>query len=566
MQRWVDLRHDRYVRSELLTLEAELRKVALPLELPGVDAARKDLGAIIAQLHDYLIPRFEQWDAPILIVVGGSTGAGKSTLVNALVGEEVSAASAIRPTTRLPLLVHNPADAEWFHTSSILPGWVKDATRAHARDTQPSEPTIQIRTSEAIPAGLAIIDAPDIDSLEASNRERARELFDVADAWIFATTAMRYADAVPWEYIKAARERNAVIMLVLGRTSPAHVDEVRGDLESLLAAHGLGGTPVFVIDEKPGDVEPKVSAAELAPIKNWLAQFSSADTRDELIRQTAVGATENILNVVEKVDDNLQLQRAEAESLAAIVRKHFTTEEVSKALASGELLRGEVLRQWHEFLGTGEYLRRLESGVSKIRDRISRLWRRPMETNVQVELGRGFVELLTSAVATATRNTWSEWERHPAGKPLLRGDLALPSDALEAEANEEMREWQAGILELVREHGSSKRTGARMAAYGVNAVGLALMILAFASTGGLLGAEVAIAGGTAVLAQRVLEAIFGEHGMRELAAAAQDDLLARTQKLFSREAERFTEVLPEIPEPDLDAARLAVAAKLAEVR
>ena len=48
--------------------------------------------------------------------------AGKSTLVNSLVGREVSAPGVIRPTTRAPVLVHHSSDAAWFTDDRILPG------------------------------------------------------------------------------------------------------------------------------------------------------------------------------------------------------------------------------------------------------------------------------------------------------------------------------------------------------------------------------------------------------------------------------------------------------------
>ena len=78
-----------------------------------------------------------------------------------------------------------------------------------------------------------------------------------------------------------------------------------------------------------------------------------------------------------------------------------------------------------------------------------------------------------------------------------------------------------------------KRSKARFLALGVNGVGVALMIVVFAHTGGLVGAEVGVAGGTAVLAQRVLEAVFGDQAVRRLAETAKEDLDARVQALMS---------------------------------
>ena len=64
------------------------------------------------QVGDNLLPQLEDGDTPAIVVVGGSTGAGKSTLVNSILGTEVSAAGILRPTTKTPVLVCNPEDQE----------------------------------------------------------------------------------------------------------------------------------------------------------------------------------------------------------------------------------------------------------------------------------------------------------------------------------------------------------------------------------------------------------------------------------------------------------------------
>ena len=76
---------------------------------------------MVDQLEDYVIPRVTTLEAPLLAVVGGSTGAGKSTLVNSLVGHKVTQPGLLRPTTRSPVLVHHPDDASWFGAERLLP-------------------------------------------------------------------------------------------------------------------------------------------------------------------------------------------------------------------------------------------------------------------------------------------------------------------------------------------------------------------------------------------------------------------------------------------------------------
>jgi hypothetical protein len=86
------------------------------------------------------------------------------------------------------------------------------------------------------------------------------------------------------------------------------------------------------------------------------------------------------------------------------------------------------------------------------------------------------------------------------------------------------------------------------------------MLVAFAHTGGLVGAEVGIAGGTAVLAQKVLEAIFGDQAVREMAAKARRQLLAHVRDLYAAEQVRYDEALAVVHLPDGQARRLADAA------
>src|SRR6186997_1598404 len=108
--------------AALVRLRDDLKAVRLDLVLPGVEEARRARDDLVAQVDDYLLPRLRQIDAPALIVVGGSTGAGKSTLINSLVGAVVSPAGVLRPTTRAPVLAFHPDDLSAFEGDRVLPG------------------------------------------------------------------------------------------------------------------------------------------------------------------------------------------------------------------------------------------------------------------------------------------------------------------------------------------------------------------------------------------------------------------------------------------------------------
>ena len=88
-----------------------------------------------------------------------------------------------------------------------------------------------------------------------------------------------------------------------------------------------------------------------------------------------------------------------------------------------------------------------------------------------------------------------------------------------------------------------KQTSAKVLSYGVNGVALVLMVGVFAQTGGLTGAEVAIAGGSSAVGQKLVEALLGDQAVRQLTAVARSDLERRVDALIDVEAARFDAAL-----------------------
>ncbi|MVA77691.1 ABC transporter [Auraticoccus sp. F435] len=533
--------------AALVQLRDALAPVRLPLPLPGAEGHRRTARELATQLDDYVLPRLAALDAPLLAVVGGSTGAGKSTLVNSLVGRVVSAPGVIRPTTRAPVLVHHPEDAGWFTSDRILPGL------ARTTGTSSGPSSLRLVAEPSLPRGLALLDAPDIDSVVEANRLLAAQLLAAADLWLFATSAARYADAVPWDFLHSAARRGAAVAVVLGRVPPAAMRHVPAHLGQLMSQRGLGGSPLFAVPETTTDADGLLPDSAVSPVRRWLAELAAdGQRRAAVVRQTLAGAIGELVAsapavagaVEEQVDTVLQL-RAEADhAWSEAVRS------VSVQSADGTLLRGEVLARWQDFVGTGEFFRAMDRRIGWLRDKVTAaLTGRPQAADtVKVAVESGLEALLREEGEAAAERAEASWRAHSVGRVLLErsgADLRHPSPDFPAAVARAIRDWQGDVLELVADEGMHKRSRARFLAFGVNGVGVALMIVVFSQTGGLVGAELGVAGGTALLAQRVLEGVFGDDAIRRLSRQAKTLLDDRVEVVMSAELSRYHRVLAE---------------------
>ncbi len=562
----------RGVAGFLREVHGALLGAGFPLSLAGAPAARAAAAAAAAQLDDYILPRLDRLDAPLLAVIGGSTGAGKSTLVNALIGRPVTRTGAVRPTTRQPILLHHPAEAEWFTSQRVLPSLSR--VQAGAGELAPQDAagaaagTLLLQGEATVPRGLAILDAPDIDSIADENRRLAGQLLAAADLWIFVTTANRYADAVPWKLLAEAARRDILLAVVLDRVPPGVEEEVREDLMTLLTAESLGHAPIFVVQESALDEDGMLPAGSVDPVRRWLGALAAdAEGRTDIARRTLAGAVRALAGRVEEVAEAAEAQQATADRLAGAAEAAYSEAlaAILRSTEDGTMLRGEVLARWQDFVGTGEFMRGIETRVGWLRDRITAFFtgQPAPATTVAAAIETGLHSVIVEESAKAFEQTEQWWRSDDAGRALLAGRGAYVSDEFSAEAARQVREWQQDLLELVSTEGSDKRFAARMLSFGVNGVAVALMVVVFASTGGLSGAEIGIAGGSAVVGQKLLEAVFGEDAVRRLAKTARDNLERRCRALLDEEKEKFIVLLAPVAGQTPPEALFAYARRLA---
>ncbi|SOC52609.1 dynamin family protein [Ornithinimicrobium cerasi] len=550
-------------------LRASVGAVRLPLDLEGADAARTSQRELVQQLDDYVLPRLRSLDAPLLAVVGGSTGAGKSTIVNSVVGEDVTATGVIRPTTRASVLVHHQADTRWFTDKRVLPGLARVVGERSLTSDDPG--SVRLVPSGALPSGLALLDAPDIDSVVQANRSLSKQLLSAADLWLFVTTAARYADAVPWDLLREASERGTSVAVVLNRVPPEALSQIRLHLASMLKEQGLGKSPIFTINEVDLD-DGRIPGSDVRRLRGWLESLAGdARARSVVIRRTLAGTLGSLGARAEGLVVAGRAQAAARDALAEAPRAAYSDAlaGVEAGINDGSLLRGEVLARWQELVGTGEFLRSVEVGVGRMRDRVGAWFTGKQVTSEPLgeALQTGAAALITShgqvAASTATR----AWKSAAGGPQLLEAhpELGKASPDFPETVERLIRDWQREIFELVREEAGSRRATARYLAFGVNGLGVLLMIVVFHATVFIpTGAEVAVGAGSAVLAQRLLEAVFGDQAVRKMAVKARDALMERTQQVYDDERARFDRALEEVPVDASAIAELQAAASTVE--
>ncbi|MES4906426.1 MULTISPECIES: dynamin family protein [unclassified Streptomyces] len=383
------------VRPRLLDALTALRDrvdaARFPLPLPGADRARRGRAELLAQLDDYLVPRLCAPQAPLLAVIGGSTGAGKSTLVNSLVGRRVTEAGVLRPTTRTPVLVCHPEDRAWFAGQRVLPQltrvWVpaqgeraeggyeeEDAYEGAAYESGAYEGgaygggaygeqdkaartaaagALRVETDPGLARGLALLDAPDIDSLVARNRDLAAELICAADIWVLVTTATRYADAVPWHLLRTAKEYDVTLVTVLDRVPHQVAAEVSHQYAGLLTAAGLGDVPRFTIPELPesaGGGSGLLPGTAVAALRDWLTRHAQDPAaRHAAAERTAAGVIASLRARMPALAGAAAAQHAAAVRLVQHVDGAYeeAAERVRRELDGGAALAGGALTHWH---------------------------------------------------------------------------------------------------------------------------------------------------------------------------------------------------------------------------
>ena len=185
----------------LLADEREcLGRLQRALASAGADAADQDA----------LAQSVRRLDELFLLVVVGEFNSGKSTFINALVGQRVLEEGATPTTTRVHVLVHGPAVAHVSSTASV--------------DTM-AAPVEMLRE-------IHIVDTPGTNAIFREHEAITTDFVPRADFVLFVTSADRPFTETERGFLEVIREWGKKIVIVINKVD---ILESAADLESVLA-------------------------------------------------------------------------------------------------------------------------------------------------------------------------------------------------------------------------------------------------------------------------------------------------------------------------------------------
>lgn len=480
-----------------------------------------------------------------MVVVFGSTGSGKSTLVNSLAGREVTNPGTLRPTTRVAVV--------WCHqdNESVVHGLTAFGDVDFVTDNHPD-----LRW-------LSVVDTPDVDSVIESHRQLTTEILGVADAVIHVTTPQRYADAVPWEFLREVSRRDLSMLVVANRLAKRTGGAVT-DLATLLRDNkivpGIVARDIVGIQEQRLRSHGRLTTSSVKRVSDHLSELTVDHT--QVVRRAIRGAIEVTAEDSKGVLDNLASQQTEVAALrdAVSVSVVHQSDQIAEQLDHGDLVGSEVIHRWQRLIGVSDLASIIARGVGRVRDIMTPNRAIPDEAVDRVgrEARETIIDLALLRVRRVHESITAAWTLEPSGARLLTDGLRHPVED-RAAIGAEVDAWLASLIDLVAGQGKRRFTIAKAASIGVNAAATTLLLAIFTSTGGITGAEVGVTAGAAAAQQSLLEHLFGGAAARSLTETAQLDLVQRLSGVVGAEADRFLDALDQVNDPESISEEIAAA-------
>lgn len=174
---------------------------------PGDAQARRRAGLELAAAALRDLDGLAAGPRPLQVAVVGPTQAGKSTVVNLLLGQAAAEASPLAGFTVHPTgFALNAADPQPGWAEGFFAGWERLPATALSRARLDCYALETVDAAAGLPDGTVVWDTPDFDSLQAhSYRRGVLDVAALADVVVLVLSKEKYSDLSVWRFLQLLR-------------------------------------------------------------------------------------------------------------------------------------------------------------------------------------------------------------------------------------------------------------------------------------------------------------------------------------------------------------------------
>ncbi len=227
----------------------------------------------------------------LVISVAGGTNTGKSTIINVLIGKEVSPVLPTAGATKRPVMVVSPSKFEQCLNGEMFPQF-KVAPLQDIEDVlDPSQPAdrLFVVRDEAVEDKYLLLDTPDVDSIRKEHWDIADRIISASDVVIAVLTEEKYNDFAVVDFFKRANNEGKIIVPLMNKVAvdnPRGIEFAREQVSHFLKEAGVDGeieSFYFPRTKEVLGVQPISFSNESKSLRQFISEIPLEETKQKVL-------------------------------------------------------------------------------------------------------------------------------------------------------------------------------------------------------------------------------------------------------------------------------------------